>query len=72
MGSVIALFIKELTLATHLSVSMSLFGTLAAIASLFFTLLSETRGKEIPETVGEVIGNEEEGIERLKSPTSNR
>ena len=60
VGSATSPFIKELISASHLSVGMSIFGGLAAGASLASLFLKETSGKEIPETVGQAIANQEE------------
>ena len=72
IGSIIAPFVKELTIATHLSVGMSVFGVLAGLAGFLCLFLSETRGKEIPETVGQAIANQEgDENENLKSPNQS-
>ena len=66
MGSIIAPFMREVTLATHLSVSMTLFAILAAISAFVALFLSETRGKEMPETVGDTINGQVEVVENFK------
>ena len=64
IGSAISPFIKELTIATHLSVGTSVFGILSAICTILCLFLVETRGKEIPETVGQATANQEEKAEK--------
>lgn len=57
MGSIIAPFVRELVQATHLSIGMGLFAVLAGIGAFLCIFLPETRGKEIPETVGQAMTN---------------
>lgn len=56
LGSMISPFIKELNEATHVSVSMGLFGLTSLLNAVLVMLLPETRDCNIPDTIEQVEG----------------
>ena len=69
VGSMIAPFIKELTLATHLAVPFILFIVLALTSSLLWMLLPNTTDIELPDSIFHSKKVEEEEIKRRRSST---
>ena len=57
IGSGISPFIKELTLVTHLSVSMGIFALLALLNALLVSRIPETKGKQLPDTLLQTVAN---------------
>lgn len=51
IGSVIAPFIKELTLATHLSVSLIIFASLSVVNALLMMMLPDTTDIQLPDNI---------------------
>ncbi|CAG2173306.1 unnamed protein product, partial [Oppiella nova] len=62
MGSILAPFVKELGIYTHVTVPLAIFGILSVTDGLLILFLPETNGKEIPDTIDDV--------ERSKSDTN--
>ncbi|KAI1296649.1 Solute carrier family 22 member 3 [Halotydeus destructor] len=54
LGSMTAPFIKELNRATHVSVSLAIFGIFSLLNALLVLSLPETKGCEIPDTIEQV------------------
>ncbi|XP_074596551.1 uncharacterized protein LOC141851688 [Brevipalpus obovatus] len=55
IGSISAPFVNELTRETNIRVTMILLGVLSASGALAVLALPETKGREIPDTVDEMI-----------------
>jgi OCT family organic cation transporter-like MFS transporter 4/5 len=54
VGSIIAPFVKELSLYTNFGVSMAIFGCLSIATALVSIKLPETKDKDIPDTIEDV------------------
>lgn len=54
VGSIIAPFTKELSISTNVSVTLSLFSFMSFLSALDISLLPETKGRELADTVGQV------------------
>jgi OCT family organic cation transporter-like MFS transporter 4/5 len=67
IGSMIAPFIKELTLATHLAVPYVLFILMTFTSCFLWTLVPNTTDIELPDTILHSKKVEEEDIKRRKS-----
>lgn len=70
-GSMVAPFMKELSIATHVSVSLAIFAALSAASAFACTLIPETRGKEMPDTVGQTGQNLEVIALKVKEEDAN-
>ena len=60
-------FVKELNECTHVSVSMGLFAFIALINTFLVVLLPETRGKDIPDTIDQIEGQNKQDKQMAKS-----
>jgi MFS family permease len=72
VGSVISPFIKELTLATHFSVAIGLFGLLAFTNGLLLTCLPDTTDIQLPDNIYQTKAVEDEENNLFRAKLSKR
>ncbi|XP_054167878.1 organic cation transporter protein-like [Oppia nitens] len=68
IGSILAPFVKELGIYTHLTVPFVLFGVISIVDGLMVLLLPETKDRDIPDTIDDVTTA---GQSKLTSPSKS-